>query len=185
MSAKILPGIVQPTCIGLTAGQLLAAPSAEYTGNPERWEFFDIADITLRYRINNAGAYGAAGGVGGAAWGGVTGTLSAQTDLNIALNTQSDNAQTGTTYTLVLADAGQNVDMNNAAANTLTIPLNAAAAFPIGTMITVTQIGAGATTIAFAGTIQKPAARALIISAQYESASLYKVAADTWRITCN
>lgn len=99
-----------------------------------------------------------------------------------ALNTQSTNAQVGTTYTLALADAGQNVDMNNASPNTLTIPLNAAVAFPVNTVISVTMSGAGVTTIAFAGTVQKPSARTLAISAQYESAVLTKMATDTWRI---
>lgn len=38
--------------------------------------------------------------------------------------------------------------MNNAAANTLTIPANALVAYPIGTQILVTQMGAGTTSIA-------------------------------------
>lgn len=103
--------------------------------------------------------------------------------LTAAQSVQTIDAQTGTTYTLVLADAGQNVDMNNAGANTLTIPLNATVAFPVGTIITVTQAGAGTTTIAAAGgvTIVKPTARTLSISAQYETATLYKTGSDTWR----
>ena len=40
------------------------------------------------------------------------------------------NTQTGTTYTLALADKGKIVEMNNASANTLTIPTNASVAFP-------------------------------------------------------
>lgn len=171
---------------GLTPAQIALPADPFLIPDSHRWLFFDITAPASKYGLNPAtGAFVALGGGGSAAWGGITGTLSAQTDLNTAMNSQGDNAQTGTTYTLVLADAGQNVDMNNAGANTLTIPLNAAAAFPIGTVITVTQAGAGATTIAFAGTIQKPAARTLVISAQYESASLYKVATDTWRIVCN
>ena len=43
------------------------------------------------------------------------------------------NAQTGTTYTLVIGDAGKTVTMDNASAMTLTIPANASVAFPIGT----------------------------------------------------
>ena len=43
--------------------------------------------------------------------------------------------QTGTAYTLVLADAFKLVAMNNAAANTLTVPPNSSVAFPIGTRI--------------------------------------------------
>lgn len=100
---------------------------------------------------------------------------------------QTINAQTGTTYTLVLTDAGQNVDMSNASANTLTIPLNSSVAFPVGTIISVTQAGAGTTTIAGAGgvTLVKPSADSLSISAQYRTAQLYKTATDTWRVLAN
>ncbi len=47
------------------------------------------------------------------------------------------DAQTGTTYTTVLNDNGQVVTMNNASANTLSIPTNASVAYPIGTQINV------------------------------------------------
>lgn len=59
-----------------------------------------------------------------------------------------DNNQTGTTYTLVLADAGKTVWMNNASANTLTIPPASSVAFSTGAEIMVVQEGAGATSIA-------------------------------------
>ncbi len=57
------------------------------------------------------------------------------------------NTQTGTTYTLVLSDAGKLIDMSNAGAIALTIPANAAVAFPVGTIITVLQAGAGQVTV--------------------------------------
>lgn len=113
----------------------------------------------------------------------------ATTDLTDAhvLAEQTTNAQTGTTYSLALTDAGKNVDMNNASANVLTIPLNANVAFPIGTVVTVTQAGAGVTTVSPASgvTVTKPAARALAISAQTETAFLYKIGTDAWRVYCN
>lgn len=116
--------------------------------------------------------------------GSLTTTLSAAAPV---LNQQTTNAQVGTTYTLVLTDAGKNIDMNNASANTLTIPLNASVAFPQWTLITVTMAGAGLTTIAGAGgvTLVKPTADSLTISAQYRTATLYKVATDTWRVNAN
>mgnify|MGYP000671901983 CR=1 FL=1 len=48
------------------------------------------------------------------------------------------NAQVAS-YTLVLADSGKMVEMNNASANTLTIPPNSSVALPVGTTITVLQ----------------------------------------------
>jgi len=172
------------TAIGLTAAEIALGPRPEWLQNPERFEFYNVAAIGTRYRINSSGVFAAAA-ASGTAWGAITGTLTDQADLAQALTTQATNAQTGTTYTLVAADAGLSIDMNNASANTLTIPLNAAVAFPIGTVISVRQAGAGTTTIAFAGTVQKPSARTLSISAQYESATLQKIATDTWSIVCN
>lgn len=62
------------------------------------------------------------------------------------------NTQSGTSYTLLLSDGRVTiVEMNNASANTLTVPLNSTVAFPVGTTITVAQYGAGLTTIAATG----------------------------------
>jgi len=58
------------------------------------------------------------------------------------------NLQTGTSYTLVLSDAGKIVEMNNGSANTLTIPANSSVAFPVDTRIDIIQYGAGATSVA-------------------------------------
>jgi len=93
----------------------------------------------------------------------------------------SINAQTGTAYTLALTDVGGIVDMNNAAANTLTVPLNATVAFPVGTSIAVSMSGAGVTSIAGAAgvTINSDTGK-LNISVQYATASLLKTATDTW-----
>lgn len=93
------------------------------------------------------------------------------------------NAQTGTTYTLALTDAGKQVDISNALANTVTVPTTATAAIPVGTIISVCQTGAGATTIAFATgvTSQVPSNVSLTISTRYQKAYLEKVASDTWR----
>lgn len=91
------------------------------------------------------------------------------------------NTQVGAAYTLVLGDRGKVIEMNNAAANTLTIPLNADAAFPIGTQITVIQLGAGQTTIAAtAGVTLNALGGALKLSAQYAAASLYKRGTNEW-----
>ena len=58
------------------------------------------------------------------------------------------NAQTGTTYTAVSTDQYQVlVTMSNASANAFKIPTNASVAFPVGTVITVMNIGAGLCTI--------------------------------------
>ena len=59
--------------------------------------------------------------------------------------TQTINAQTGTTYTLVLSDANKLVQLNNASAITLTLPPSV---FSIGQSVDVYQRGAGQVTFA-------------------------------------
>lgn len=94
------------------------------------------------------------------------------------------NAQTGTAYTLALIDMYRLVEMNNASANTLTIPLNATVAFPVGTVIDVLQTGAGKTTVAGAvGTTVNSTAALLSVAAQWSTVRLRKRATDTWVVT--
>lgn len=96
------------------------------------------------------------------------------------------NAQTGTTYTFVLADNGQMVTANNASAQTYTIPPNSDVAFPDGTQINIIQIGAGQVTFAQGSgvTIVSTGATAAApkLRAQYSSATLVKRSTNLWYI---
>ena len=57
------------------------------------------------------------------------------------------NAQSAS-YTAVLGDGSNTlVTINNASANTFTIPPNSSVAFPVGTILNIAQTGAGQTTI--------------------------------------
>ena len=91
------------------------------------------------------------------------------------------NEQTGTTYTLALTDDGKVVEMNNASANTLTVPPNSSVAFPVGSQIVVLQTGAGQTTLAAgAGVTVNSKDGNLKLSAQWCAATLIKRATDVW-----
>lgn len=95
------------------------------------------------------------------------------------------NAQTGTAFTLGLVDRKALVTMSNAAANVVTIPTNAAIALPIGSTITVAQIGAGATSITgdTGVTLNGVSAGSGAIVAQWDEVTLYKSATNTWYVT--
>lgn len=95
------------------------------------------------------------------------------------------NSQVGTTYTLVLGDAGKCVEMSNASPNTLTVPPNSSVAFPIGTNILVRQMGAGATTIAAGAGVTIRTPLTLVIGDQYATASLHKRNTDEWCLDGN
>jgi hypothetical protein len=97
------------------------------------------------------------------------------------------NAQTGTTYTFVLADADNKlVTASNASAQTYSIPTNATTAFPIGTQINIIQIGAGQVTVQAAtpGTTTVVSTGATSASpkcrAQYSAITLVKRDTDSW-----
>lgn len=90
------------------------------------------------------------------------------------------NAQTGTTYTLVLADASKFVTMTNAAASTLTVPPNASVAFAVGTVVDGAQLGAGQVTITAGAGVTVSATPGLKVAAQYGTFGLIKLATNTW-----
>ncbi len=100
--------------------------------------------------------------------------------------TYSINAQTGTTYTPVLTDAGKIITTSNGSAITLTIPPNSSVAYAVGSSITIISIGAGLTTIAQGSgvTIASVGATATapVLRAQHSSATAIKIATDTWQV---
>ena len=83
-------------------------------------------------------------------------------------------------YTLVLADKNKVVEMSNASANNLTVPLNSNVAFPVGSQINILQTGAGQTTIVGAGGVTVNATPGLKMRAQWSYATLIKRAENTW-----
>jgi hypothetical protein len=96
------------------------------------------------------------------------------------------NAQTGTTYTTVLADNGKLVTQTNASPITTTIPPNSSVPYPVGAQINVVQYGAGQVTFAqgagvtivsTGGTASAPKLRV-----QYSTATAIQTSADNWLI---
>jgi hypothetical protein len=92
------------------------------------------------------------------------------------------NTQSGLAYELVRIDQTASVDMTNAAANVLTIPLHATVPFPTASVPLVTQLGAGVTTItATAGVLLNGVdGGSLPIAHQYGVVALRKVATNSW-----
>jgi hypothetical protein len=96
------------------------------------------------------------------------------------------NAQTGTTYTTVLADNGKLITQTNASAITTTIPPNSSVAYPVGAQINVVQLdvgkvtfaqGAGVTIVSTGATASAPELRA-----QYSTATAIQTATDNWLV---
>jgi hypothetical protein len=96
------------------------------------------------------------------------------------------NAQVGTAYTLVLADANTKlITLNNAAAITLSVPTNASVAFAVGTVINIAQLGAGQVTVSAVtpGTTSIRATPGAKLRTQYSSGTLVKIGTDEWLIS--
>jgi hypothetical protein len=91
-------------------------------------------------------------------------------------------------YTAVIADTYQVLElMNKATAIAYKIPTNASVAFPIGTVLTILNIGAGTCTISAvtSGTTTILSAGAVAAAptlAQYKSAACIKTGTDAWYV---
>lgn len=96
------------------------------------------------------------------------------------------NAQTGTTYTTVLADNGKLITQTNAAAIATTIPLNSSVAYPVGAQLNIAQLGAGQITVAGAGGVTVVSTGATAATpktrAQYSSLTAIQTSTDNWLV---
>ena len=97
--------------------------------------------------------------------------------------TISFNAQTGTTYTLVVGDLGKIVTLSNASGITLTVPPSV---FSTGNIINIQQIGVGQVTLAQGAgvTITSTGATSTApkLRARYSAASIICTASNTFTV---
>jgi hypothetical protein len=120
-------------------------------------------------------------------WPAVTGDVVTSTLWN-GLPAFTLNTTATTDYTAVIADSYQVLQqMNKATAIAFKIPTNASVAIPVGSVITVLNIGAGTCTISAvtSGTTTVLSAGAVAAAptlGQYKSAACIKVATDTWYV---
>lgn len=151
-------------------------------------EVGDISSVTAGTGLSGGGSSGA---VTLSIDTGVTADLTtAQTLTNKTLTSPlinlGINAQTGTTYTTVLADNGKLITQTNASPITTTIPPFSSVAYPVGAQLNFVQYGAGKVTFAqgVGVTISSTGATATApeLRAQYSSATAICVAQDDWLI---
>ena len=116
-----------------------------------------------------------------------TGDILTAATVNGLVTFTVNTAQTAD-YTAVLNDQYQTLTpMNKATAIAFKIPTNASVAFPVGTALTILNVGAGAVTISAvtSGTTTVLSAGAVAASptlAQYKTAVCIKTATDTWYV---
>lgn len=158
-------------------------PQASDPANPQNGDIY--YNTTTGFRKYEAGSWSSLGS-SGAVWGAITGTLASQTDLQAELDAKTnkyvtENAQTGTSYTLVLTDADKIVSLSNSALITVTVPLNSSVAFPIGTKLQLVQKGVGIVNVVGAGGVTLQSYNNYSFTeGQYAVTNLIKTATDTW-----
>lgn len=90
------------------------------------------------------------------------------------------NPQTGTSYTVVATDSGKLVELSNASAISVNVPLNSSVSIPVGTQINLVQTGTGQVSISGSVGVTVNATPGLKLRAQWSYATLIKRATDTW-----
>ena len=157
---------------------------------------------SLAYTGNDGDITGVTAGTG-ISGGGTSGTVTVSIDTSVTADlstaqtltnkTLTDpkinlaiNAQTGTTYTFVLADNGKFVTASNASAITVTIPPSGSVAYATGAQLNIIQKGAGQVTFAQGSgvTIRSTGATSTApkLRAQYSSATAVYEGSDIWYV---
>ena len=112
---------------------------------------------------------------------GSTQVTAATYDPNLNVNTQS-----GTTYTLVPSDAQKIVTLNNTSPITVTVASNATQALPVGTQVSLLQLGVGQIEVVGASSpnpvtiYANPGKKS---RAQYSLMTLIQLSTNTWLLT--
>lgn len=93
------------------------------------------------------------------------------------------NIQSGN-YTLALSDAGKHIYSSNTSAQTITIPTNASVAFPIGSVVTIVNMGTTKIGLSVSGVSIIPTGSITALSSAQipsgTSVQLMKTATNTW-----
>lgn len=108
--------------------------------------------------------------------GGGTGKSLQYMDFGIPISNKTDN------YTTVLADGNRMITLSNASDKIITIPANSVVAYPVGTMIIVTRLGAGEVDVAVTtDTVRAPSGQSN--RARYSVLQITKIASTEWVVT--
>jgi hypothetical protein len=90
------------------------------------------------------------------------------------------NAQTGTSYSLLLSDLAKLVTMDNASPMTLTVPTNISQGFAIGDRVDILRKGTGTLQVTAASGATVNYTPGAYLRAQWSSATLVKLDTNTW-----
>lgn len=102
-------------------------------------------------------------------------------DGQLPLIAMTQNAQTGTTYTLAATDFTKLVTLSNASQVTVTVPLESSVPWVAGTQLRLMNLGAGLVTVA--GAVGVTINGSPLTLAQYKGGTLTKTGTNDWVFT--
>ena len=102
-------------------------------------------------------------------------------DGQLPLIAMTQNAQTGTTFTLAATDFTKLVTLSNASPVTVTVPLESSVPWVAGTQLRLMNLGAGVVTVVGAGGVTINGSPLTL--AQYKEGTLTKTGTNTWTFT--
>lgn len=155
-----------------TAGSTVTVCASKSSGVLRYSKGGGCKSTEIRLVLGQTGPIGPAGPTGATGLTGASGSVSPVTI----------NSQTGSGYTLVLADAGKFITASSTAAILITIPTNASVAFPIGTKIELGQVGSSGLHItpSTGVTLNGGSVLRSFDSGSYQYGVLLKTATDSW-----
>jgi hypothetical protein len=103
-------------------------------------------------------------------------------DGQLPLIAMTQNAQTGTTYTLAATDFTRLVTLSNASPVAVTVPLQSSVAWVAGTQLRLMNLGAGVVTVAGAVGVT---INGNVSLKQYQGGTLIRTASDVWAFLPN
>jgi hypothetical protein len=106
--------------------------------------------------------------------------LSGATTISQGKELRGQNATASTSYTFVLDDAGKNVRFTSATTITAYVPANATTAFPVNTVIYISQGSTGPITVVGAGGVTVNNPNPLTGTAKGQWRALVKISTDEW-----
>lgn len=102
-------------------------------------------------------------------------SVTGESRFNYQFNSQSAS------YQLLLEDHGRIIPIDNSSSNNLTVPANSLVPFPIGSTISIIQVGTGQTTIVpDSGVTIRSENNKLKTKAQYALVGIIKISTDEW-----
>ena len=154
--------------------------SGKYLTTDGTTSFWSTSDVSLKANINNPTFTGVPAAPT-PSYGDNSTQIATTSFVQSAIQVIPVNNQS-LSYTLVESDAGKIIIANGASANTITVPLNSSVAFAIGAQISIFQYGAGQSTVSGASGVTLVYTPGNKLRAQYSSATLIKIATNTWAL---